>query len=178
MLSRSYARLFALALGIPLLLALLTACRAGTTASGSATTTRPPTKILLTYHGHSDRATAVAWSPDGKYVVSGSLDKTVQVWSVSTGKTRLIYRGHTDGILAVAWSPMTRIGPTVSYFRRDTSGTSSKRARVTSASMNGYAWLWGRSASGPNWRQPAANPRRAGASWEPSNSMWCGMHAK
>src|SRR6266567_3918345 len=81
---------------------------AATGTPTSTSITHRQTKDLLTYHGHSDRATAVAWSPDGKYVVSGSLDKTVQVWSVSTGKTRLIYRGHTDGILAVAWSPGSR----------------------------------------------------------------------
>ncbi len=103
--SRRYARLFVLAFGIPLVLALLAACGAGTTGSGGATTTRPQTKLLLTYQGHSERATAVAWSPDGKEVVSGSLDKTVQIWSATTGKTRLVYQGHTDGILAVAWSP-------------------------------------------------------------------------
>jgi WD40 repeat protein len=106
--SSSYARLLALALGIPLLLAQLAACGAGTTGGSSAPTTRPRTKALLTYSGHTDRATAVAWSPDGKDVVSGSLDKTVQVWSATTGKTRLIYRGHTDAIVAVAWSPDSR----------------------------------------------------------------------
>ncbi len=78
---------------------------AATSTPTSTSATRPQTKVLLTYHGHSDRATAVAWSPDGKYVVSGSLDKTVQVWSATTGKTRLIYRGHADAIVAVAWSP-------------------------------------------------------------------------
>jgi eukaryotic-like serine/threonine-protein kinase len=36
--------------------------------------------IRLTYTGHSDRAEALAWSPDGKYLASGSGDKTVQVW--------------------------------------------------------------------------------------------------
>src|SRR5205085_10053671 len=131
MLSRSYARLFALALGIPLLLALLTACGAGTTGSGSATTTRPPTKILLTYHGHTDRATAVVWSPDGKYVVSGSLDKTVQVWSAATGKTRLIYRGHTDGILAVAWSPNGRYIASSSFDNTIQVWDASTGARIT-----------------------------------------------
>src|SRR6266704_1648860 len=78
---------------------------AATGTPTSTSITHRQTKDLLTYHGHSDRATAVAWSPDGKYVVSGSLDKTVQVWSATTGKARLIYRGHTDAIVAVAWSP-------------------------------------------------------------------------
>ena len=72
------------------MLALLAACGTSTTGGGGAPTTRPQTKTLLTYQGHSDRATTVAWSPDGKEVVSGSLDTTVQVWSATTGKTRLI----------------------------------------------------------------------------------------
>ena len=102
---RRYARLCALAVGIPLLLALLAACSAGTAGGGGAPATRPRTPILLTYRGHSDRATAVAWSPDSKEVVSGSLDTTVQVWSATTGKMRLIYRGHTGGIVTLGWSP-------------------------------------------------------------------------
>ena len=32
------------------------------------------------YRGHSDAVTTVAWSPEGKYIASGSDDKTVQVW--------------------------------------------------------------------------------------------------
>jgi eukaryotic-like serine/threonine-protein kinase len=48
---------------------------------------------------------AVAWSPDGRRIASGSQDHTVQVWDAQSGKTLLIYRGHTDFVNAVAWSP-------------------------------------------------------------------------
>jgi eukaryotic-like serine/threonine-protein kinase len=72
---------------------------AATSSPTRTSATRPQTKVLLTYHGHSDRVMAVALSPDGKYVVSGSLDKTVQIWSATTGKTRLFYRGHADAQL-------------------------------------------------------------------------------
>ncbi len=35
---------------------------------------------LLTYRGHSKFVFAVAWSPDGTRLASGSSDNTVQVW--------------------------------------------------------------------------------------------------
>jgi WD40 repeat protein/serine/threonine protein kinase len=35
---------------------------------------------VYTYHGHASAVLAVAWSPDGKDIASGSRDKTVQVW--------------------------------------------------------------------------------------------------
>ena len=40
----------------------------------------PDPHLLYTYRGHSGDVWAVAWSPDGKRIASGSYDKTVQVW--------------------------------------------------------------------------------------------------
>ena len=39
-----------------------------------------------TLTGHSDKVTSVAYSPDGKHLVSGSADKTVKVWDAQTRK--------------------------------------------------------------------------------------------
>ena len=39
-----------------------------------------------TLTGHSGSVLSVAYSPDGKHIVSGSLDKTVKVWDSQTGK--------------------------------------------------------------------------------------------
>ena len=41
-------------------------------------------KCTLT--GHSDSVYSVAYSPDGKHIVSGSGDKTVKIWDSTTGK--------------------------------------------------------------------------------------------
>ncbi len=60
---------------------------------------------LLTYRGHSGDVYAVAWSPDGSRIASGSRDDTVQVWEAGTGTALLTYRGHSDWVWAVAWSP-------------------------------------------------------------------------
>jgi WD40 repeat protein len=70
-------------------------------------TPRPHGSVLRTYHGYTDRVTSVAWSPNGKYIASGSLDKTARVWAVNPGdhSQPFIYRGHTAGVQTVAWSP-------------------------------------------------------------------------
>ncbi len=70
---------------------------------------KPPIgTTLLTYRGHIGGANSVAWSPDGRFIASGSSDGTVQIWDVTTGATILIYEGHSSSVEAVAWSPDSR----------------------------------------------------------------------
>jgi eukaryotic-like serine/threonine-protein kinase len=66
--------------------------------------------ILFTYRGHHTAVSAVAWSPNGKRIASGSYypDGIVHVWDAITGNTTLTYYGHSQsqfGVLAVVWSP-------------------------------------------------------------------------
>lgn len=64
---------------------------------------------VCTYRGHTWSVEAVAWSPNGTRIASGSTDMTVQVWDAATGHHLFTYRGHALGLLnfveAVAWSP-------------------------------------------------------------------------
>ncbi|KAL5504957.1 hypothetical protein ACEPAH_7620 [Sanghuangporus vaninii] len=56
--------------------------------------------------GHTNWVVSLAYSPDGKYIVSGSYDKTVRIWDAATGD--LFYEpltGHTDYVNSVAVSP-------------------------------------------------------------------------
>jgi WD40 repeat protein len=54
------------------------------------------------YPGHFDEVLAVAWSPDGTRIVSGSYDGTVQIWNADGGNVVYTLR---NGGLFVAWSP-------------------------------------------------------------------------
>jgi hypothetical protein len=53
---------------------------------------------------HDDFVNSVAFSPDGKYVVSGSWDHTARVWEASTG-VEVARMTHDRDVNAVAFSP-------------------------------------------------------------------------
>jgi WD40 repeat protein len=65
----------------------------------------PPGTLLMTYQGHSSWMTTARWSPNNKYIASGSADMTVQVWDSTTGNTLQTYRGHSDIVVSAEWSP-------------------------------------------------------------------------
>ncbi|KAJ7108177.1 WD40-repeat-containing domain protein, partial [Mycena epipterygia] len=55
--------------------------------------------------GYPERIESIASSPDGKYIVSGSDDKTIRVWDSETGVLAGKFEGHTDRVNSVAFSP-------------------------------------------------------------------------
>ena len=54
---------------------------------------------------HSSSVKSVNWSPDGKYLASGSLDETVKIWDAKNGRIIKTLRKHSDGVEYVIWSP-------------------------------------------------------------------------
>ncbi|KAG5716196.1 hypothetical protein E4T56_gene10766 [Termitomyces sp. T112] len=60
---------------------------------------------LQEINGHTNQVTSVAFSPDGKSIVSGSFDQSVRVWEASSGAQLKKLNGHTDQVTSVAFSP-------------------------------------------------------------------------
>ena len=56
--------------------------------------------------GHDGAVNTVAFSSDGRHIVSGSDDRTIQLWDAQTGvQVGNPLQGHTDSVLSVAFSP-------------------------------------------------------------------------
>ena len=62
-------------------------------------------KALTINVGHSGDILSVAFSRDGKYIVSGGQDKTIKLWEFQSGLKIKTFIGHTDRVTSVAFSP-------------------------------------------------------------------------
>jgi WD40 repeat protein len=62
-------------------------------------------KIQRVLSGHRDCITALAFSPDGLRLASGSFDRTARIWDVATGDCRQVCAGHAARVGGVAFSP-------------------------------------------------------------------------
>jgi serine/threonine protein kinase len=55
------------------------------------------------YSGHTGSIKCLAFSPDGKRLITGSDDKTIRLWDVSTGREVQRFNRHSAGITALAF---------------------------------------------------------------------------
>ncbi|MBQ2386807.1 MAG: PD40 domain-containing protein [Bacteroidales bacterium] len=62
-------------------------------------------KCIQTLEGHSGGVYSVCWSPDGKYLASGSADRTLIIWDAKSGEKLKTLKGHSDLVKSVCWSP-------------------------------------------------------------------------
>ncbi|MGK7902362.1 MAG: caspase family protein [Hormoscilla sp.] len=57
------------------------------------------------FKGHENYVLSVAFSPDGKRIVSGSSDETIRLWDLDGNPIGEPFRGHENSVLSVAFSP-------------------------------------------------------------------------
>jgi WD40 repeat protein len=55
--------------------------------------------------GHGNVVSSVAFTPDGRTILTGSWDGTVKLWDVETGKVTGTFKGHSGPVNSVAFSP-------------------------------------------------------------------------
>ena len=61
--------------------------------------------LLRTLNGHTGAVMSLAYSPDGRALVSGSADHTVKVWDAKTGALTATLTDHADRVWSIAFSP-------------------------------------------------------------------------
>lgn len=64
--------------------------------------------LAIPYQGHSTTVTTIAWSPNGRYIASGSVNPhpEVHVWDTTTGKNIFTYSNYQYNIYTVVWAPL------------------------------------------------------------------------
>jgi ribosome assembly protein 4 len=55
--------------------------------------------------GHGEPVVTALFSPDGRHLASGSGDKTVRFWDLTTETPHHVCKGHANWVLAMAWAP-------------------------------------------------------------------------
>lgn len=67
--------------------------------------TREKIELLHTLKGHEDVILRIAWSPDGQFLATPSVDKTIKIWDALNARLIHTLEGHSYGVNHVAWSP-------------------------------------------------------------------------
>lgn len=92
-------------------------------------------KKLREFHGHTTprsnfqlfnvpgRVSALAFSPDGRMILSGGTDSVVKLWDTETGKELKNLTGHTAAVVSAAFSSDGLYGVTASSGQQDKPAT-------------------------------------------------------
>ncbi len=78
---------------------------------------RPDGTPVAVLSGHTNRVTAMAFSPDGNLIATGSLDGTARLLSVKDGSLLVVLKGHGERVTDVAFSEDGQLAVTASHDR-------------------------------------------------------------
>lgn len=59
---------------------------------------------VATFTGHKDYVLSVSCSPQGRWIASGSKDRSVQFWDPQSGQSQLVLQGHKNSVIAICLS--------------------------------------------------------------------------
>ncbi|KAJ6114794.1 hypothetical protein N7486_000572 [Penicillium sp. IBT 16267x] len=71
--------------------------------------------LIQTLSGHSSLVRDLAFSPNSKYIASGSQDTTIKLWDATTGNLQRTLGGHSKPVVAVRFSSDGKILPSGSH---------------------------------------------------------------
>jgi len=129
------------------------------------------------YKGHTSSPHTLAFSPDGKYLASGSeslphetkKDNTVRIWDVKSGKELHRFTGHSQGVSEVVFSPdgkqVASLGEDRNIFFWD--ARTGGKARSFTGFPQGTITTRGAIAFSPDGRRFAA-----GSTFPPALTLW------
>jgi WD40 repeat protein/tRNA A-37 threonylcarbamoyl transferase component Bud32 len=137
---------------------------------------------LAVLKGHTGPVVGADFSPDGKLVVTASLDETARLWQADTGKEVFILKGHTCGVLGAVFSPDgSRLLTTGqgSNFTIKPNECSIKTNSATAEDTAARVWDvgTGREVAALHWRKGCAFVRTAQFSPDGKRILTAGLHS-